>query len=56
MDNEYLEYTAYCPSCGRRMEVANLYLRIDQLTGRKTLERVMYCKSCNIKIRQYAQL
>jgi len=56
MDSEYLTYLAKCPSCGREMDVLNQFLRIDQLTGRKTLERTLLCKTCNIKIRQYVQL
>lgn len=56
MDSEYLEYLLRCPSCGRPMDVASQFLRVDQLSGRKTLERTMYCKQCNIKIRQYVQL
>ncbi len=56
MDSEYLTYLAKCPSCGREMDVLNQFLRVDQLTGRKTLERTLLCKRCNIKIRQYVQL
>jgi C4-type Zn-finger protein len=56
MDTEYLTYLAKCPSCGREMDVLSQFLRVDQLTGRKTLERTLLCKTCNIKIRQYVQL
>ncbi len=56
MDSEYLTHLAKCPSCGREMDVLNQFLRVDQLTGRKTLERTLLCKTCNIKIRQYVQL
>jgi uncharacterized protein YbaR (Trm112 family) len=56
MDSDYLDYLARCPSCGRKMEVANQYLRIDQLNNRRTLDRLLYCRQCNIKIRQYVQL
>ncbi|AET33548.1 hypothetical protein [Pyrobaculum ferrireducens] len=56
MDSDYLDYLARCPSCGRKMEVANQYLRIDQLNSRRTLDRLLYCRQCNIKIRQYVQL
>ncbi|MFZ8807956.1 MAG: hypothetical protein ACO2PN_07605 [Pyrobaculum sp.] len=56
MDSEYLTYLAKCPSCGREMDVLSQFLRVDQLTGRKTLERTLFCKTCNIKIRQYVQL
>ncbi|WP_187146724.1 hypothetical protein [Pyrobaculum neutrophilum] len=56
MDSVYLAHLAKCPSCWRDMEVASQFLRIDQLTGRRTLERLLVCKTCNIKIRQYVQL
>jgi C4-type Zn-finger protein len=56
MDSEYLTYLAKCPSCDREMDVLSQFLRVDQLTGRKTLERTLLCKTCNIKIRQYVQL
>ncbi|MEM4651936.1 MAG: hypothetical protein QW086_08945 [Pyrobaculum sp.] len=56
MDSEYLTYLTRCPSCGREMDVLSQFLRADQLTGRKTLERTLLCKTCNIKIRQYVQL
>ncbi|WP_167827613.1 hypothetical protein [Pyrobaculum islandicum] len=56
MDSEYLTYLTKCPSCWRDMEVVNQFLRIDQLSGRRVLERAMVCKTCNIKIRQYVQL
>lgn len=56
MNDDYLAYLAKCPSCGREMHVLNQFLRIEQLTGRKTLERTLVCKTCNIKIRQYVQL
>jgi hypothetical protein len=56
MDSEYLTHLAKCPSCGRDMDVLNQFLRVDQLTGKKTLERTLLCKTCNIKIRQYVQL
>jgi C4-type Zn-finger protein len=56
VDNDYLAYLAKCPSCGREMHMLNQFLRIEQLTGRKTLERTLVCKTCNIKIRQYVQL
>ncbi|MEZ0319814.1 MAG: hypothetical protein ABWK05_07490 [Pyrobaculum sp.] len=56
MDSEYLTWLVKCPSCGRDMEVVNQFLRIDQLSGRRTLERTMVCKTCNIKIREYVQL
>jgi len=56
MDSEYLTHLAKCPSCGGEMDVLNQFLRVDQLTGRKTLERTLLCKRCNIKIRQYVQL
>ncbi|MEM0369565.1 MAG: hypothetical protein QXK71_04040 [Pyrobaculum sp.] len=53
---DYLTYVSKCPSCGRDMETTSQFLRIDQLGGRKTLERTLLCRSCNIKIRQYVQL
>jgi hypothetical protein len=56
MDSEYLTYLARCPSCGREMDVLSQFLRVDQLTGRKTLERTLLCKTCNLQIRQYVQL
>lgn len=54
--DDYLAYVAKCPSCWREMETASQFLRIDQLSGKKTLERTLLCKTCNIKIRQYIQL
>jgi C4-type Zn-finger protein len=53
---EYLGHITRCPSCGRDMSVMSQFIRIEQLTGRRALERVLICGRCNIKIKQYVQL
>ncbi|MFN3803782.1 MAG: hypothetical protein ACK4SY_01855 [Pyrobaculum sp.] len=55
MDSEYLAQLSRCPSCSREMEVTSQFLRVEH-SGRKILEKTLFCRPCNIKIRQYLQL
>jgi len=50
------EQLTLCPSCGRKMSVQSTWLRIDTRTNHRILERVLYCNSCRLKIRQSVNL
>ncbi len=45
-----------CPSCGKSLTVDAKYLRTDLRFRARTIEYVLSCPSCRIRIRQYVYL
>ncbi len=47
------QYIDRCPNCGALFKIDGEFLREDVRSGVKYIERLLYCPTCKVRIRQY---